>query len=452
VSKASRGWRNPEFQRNLWLELSPTRLLLMPALIALLLFVVSAGLPKSMSSEAIAQFLLNLSLGCFMLLTVLWGTSLAQSSLTREFSEGTWDNQRMSGLTPWQMVWGKLLGGSIYAWYGGVILLTVMAVLAAMTGMPWGRILFYGAGLISLAVLFHAAIMLCDLTFWHKNSGMKVVMRPRLLILFSLLAVPTVISYMMSDTASIVWWGKNWRFMDIVVYTLIPMTFWTLVGLWQAMRRELLLHNHPWWWLAFMVFWMFWVAGFMKKDWGWLDWWGEFFGISAMLAWFGLYLQLFSERKDQGAWLRIIAAWKRHDISLMQHLLPLWTINAALVLVLSLITLLIAQHGDSLSKLFAFLGIVALMTRDITWTLWLNLAPNARRADGAALVSLLVFYWLLPMFGSLLPSPGNALFPSLPFLVRIVFDDISRTMAVFSMLTQAIAALWLFHGRWRKFF
>jgi hypothetical protein len=136
----------------------------------------------------------------------------------------------------------------------------------------------------------------------------------------------------------------------------------------------------------------------------------------------------------------------------MQHLLPLWTVNFALVLVLSLITLLIAQHGDSLSKLFAFLGIVALMTRDIIWTLWLNLAPNARRADGAALVSLLMFYWLLPMFGSLLPSPGNALFPSLPFLVRIVFDDVSRTMAVFSMLTQAIVALWLFHGRWRKFF
>jgi hypothetical protein len=345
------------------------------------------------------------------------------------------------------MVWGKLLGGAIYAWYGGAILLTVMAVLVALTGMPWGRILFYGAGLISLAILFHATSMLGNLTFWHKNSGAKSSTRPRFFALLGLIPlIPIAIMWDNHSEPTVSWWGKNWFFMDIAVYTLIPMTLWTLAGLWQAMRREMLLHNRPWWWLAFMVFWMLWGAGFAQGDWE------GFFIIGTMLAWVGVYLQLFCERKDQGAWLRIIAAWKRRDLSLMQHLLPLWTINFALALVLSFITLLAAQHGDFLSKLFAFLSIAALITRDIAWTLWLNLAPNARRADGAALVSLLVFYWLLPMLGGLLPSPGHVLFPSLPFLVRTVFDDASRTIAVFSMLTQAIVALWLFHGRWRKVF
>jgi hypothetical protein len=436
MSKASSGWHNPEFQRNLWLELSPTRLLLMPGLIALLLFVAVAVFQKHESLEETARFLLKMSPVCFVLLMVLWGSNLALSSLTREFSEGTWDNQRMSGLTPWQMVWGKLLGGAIYAWYGGVILLAVTAAFAVLTGVPWERILLYGIGLISLAVLFHAASML---------GCMTNLMNPRLNAILGLFSLYALFNAFYDRTGlSVVWWGKNWLFPDIAIYTLIAMTLWALLGLWQAMRRELLLHNRPWWWLAFMVFWMLWGAGFAENNWE------EFFKLCVMLAWIGLYLQLFSERKDQGAWLRIVAAWKQRNLSLIQHLFPLWAVNFALVLVLSLVTLLFTQGVGVQSKLLSFLGIAALITRDIAWTLWLNLAPNARRADAATLVSLIVFYGLLPLLGNLLPTLGDAFFS--PWTVISNFNTTFETIPVISALAQAMVALWLFYERWRKVF
>ena len=445
MSKTSSGWRNPEFQRNLWLELSPTRLLLMPGLIALLLVVVG-GVQRDRSLDSVAEFLLNMSMTCFVLLTFVCGSGFAQSSLTREFSEGTWDNQRMSGLTPWQMVWGKLLGGAIYAWYGGVILLTIMATLASVMSVPWGRILLYGIGLVSLAVLFHAVSMLGYLTLWHKNSDIPGLMRPRLISILGLLGLYTLfIALHEHAEQTIVWWGKNWLSLDIAIFTLIAMTLWVLLGLWQAMRRELLLHNRPWWWLAFMVFWMLWGAGFVEKGWA------EFFSLCTMLVGIGVYLQLFTERKDQGAWLRIIAAWKQRDMSLIQHLLPSWVVSFALLLVLSLLTLRLTRNISFLSELLSFLGIAALVTRDIAWTLWLNLAPNARRADAAAVVSLIVVYGLLPILCNLLPSPGDALF--LPFVAVIpMFGGTSRTMALLFILVQAIVALWLFYGRWRKVF
>ncbi|GHU33852.1 hypothetical protein AGMMS50256_26570 [Betaproteobacteria bacterium] len=440
MSKASSGWRNPEFQRNLWLEISPIRPLLMPGLIALLLFVAVAVYQNYKSP---AEIIVYVSPVCFALLTIFWGSGLALSSLTREFSEDTWDNQRMSGLTPWQMVWGKLFGGTIYAWYGGVILLAVTAVSAVLTGMPWGRILLYGAGLVSLAVLCHAASMLGDLTLWHKNPSTANLVRPRLIAILGLPSLFLVFYILRTHIGpTVVWWSKNWPFLDITIYTLIAMTLWVLLGLWQAMRRELLLHNRPWWWLVFMVFWMLWGVGFTENNWE------VFFKFCVVLAWFGLYLQLFSERKDQGAWLRIIAAWKQRNLSLIQHLLPFWTINFALVLVLSLVTLLLTQNVSVQSKLLSFLGITALVTRDIAWTLWLNLAPDARRADAAAILSLIMVYGLLSALGNLLPSPADALF--MPLAVIPTFDGASsRTIAILSILVQAIIALWLFYGRWR---
>jgi hypothetical protein len=355
----------------------------------------------------------------------------------------------MSGLTPWQMVWGKLLGSTIYAWYGGVILLAVMVVSALLTSVPWGRILLHGAGLISLAVLFPAGSMLVDLTIWHKNNyGTANLVRPRLIAIFGLFGLYWVFTVLRDMGPTVVWWwGKNWFFLTLVIYTLIAMTLWVLLGLWQAMRRELLLHNRPWWWLAFMVFWMLWGAGFAKKDGG---LWERFFSI-AQMAWFGLYLQLFSGRKDQGAWLRIIAAWEQRNSSLIQHLFPLWAINFALVLGLSLVALLLIPGVNVQSKLLSFLGIAALITRDIAWTLWLNLAPNARRADAAAILSLIVVHGLLPGLVRLLPPPADALFPSMT-VVSTPDGASSSTIAILSMLAQALIALWLFYGRWRKVF
>ena len=43
-----------------------------------------------------------------------------------EVGGGTWEGQRMSGLSAWSMSWGKLFGGAVFPWYCGLICLGVM--------------------------------------------------------------------------------------------------------------------------------------------------------------------------------------------------------------------------------------------------------------------------------------------------------------------------------------
>src|SRR2546427_5925055 len=44
------------------------------------------------------------------------GSVLAGRGLNEEAHQHTWDWQRLSALTPWQMAWGKLLGAPLPAW------------------------------------------------------------------------------------------------------------------------------------------------------------------------------------------------------------------------------------------------------------------------------------------------------------------------------------------------
>lgn len=107
---------NPEFKRNLWLEFSPTRLILMPAML-LLIGVLTAVLTKV---EDLPAILLIVYAIIGSLLIVGWGSFAVMHSINSEVSERTWDQQRLSALGPWQMAWGKLLGAPAYAWFGGL--------------------------------------------------------------------------------------------------------------------------------------------------------------------------------------------------------------------------------------------------------------------------------------------------------------------------------------------
>ena len=103
---------NPELQRNLWLELSTARLLSMAFILGLIFLLCSMA-----NARAVAM----VALGMFGLLTILWGSGMASDAILDEVREHTWDMQKMTSINPWEMCWGKLFGGTIYAWYGGVI-------------------------------------------------------------------------------------------------------------------------------------------------------------------------------------------------------------------------------------------------------------------------------------------------------------------------------------------
>ena len=123
---------NPEFRRNLWLELTPQRLVVMPLVLAAIFAVVYLG------EEGVSRWTNDTSYGglataakyVYLALVLLWGGRQAGSAVTDEIRDRTWDGQRLSALGSWSMSWGKLFGSTVFTWYGGALALAVFAVAA----------------------------------------------------------------------------------------------------------------------------------------------------------------------------------------------------------------------------------------------------------------------------------------------------------------------------------
>ncbi|MCK5620806.1 MAG: hypothetical protein KAJ11_00850, partial [Alphaproteobacteria bacterium] len=81
---------NPEFRRNLLLELTLHRLVAMP-LILLLLYGAAGLIDYGDTVSGIAGFVI-------LILLVAWGSRLAADAVLGEVAGRTWDSQRMSAL------------------------------------------------------------------------------------------------------------------------------------------------------------------------------------------------------------------------------------------------------------------------------------------------------------------------------------------------------------------
>ena len=109
---------NPELQRNLWLEVTPHRLWMIP-----LVLLATAALTWPPGETLMLTALVGF--------TMIWGPRQAADAVIDEARERTWDIQRMASLHPWSMTWGKLAGATVMSWYGaawcGAILLAAAA-------------------------------------------------------------------------------------------------------------------------------------------------------------------------------------------------------------------------------------------------------------------------------------------------------------------------------------
>src|SRR5215510_3127986 len=101
-----------ELQRNLWLELTARRTVQM--IVVIVLILLTANVTPFVRVGDVAQYL-------FLGIVVLWGTRNAAQAVVGEIRERTWDFQRLSALTPFQMTVGKLFGATSYVWFGGLI-------------------------------------------------------------------------------------------------------------------------------------------------------------------------------------------------------------------------------------------------------------------------------------------------------------------------------------------
>lgn len=404
---------NAELQRNLWLEMTPQRLIVAPLVIALMALVIVTAFDDPRSA------LRMLGSYGFVGTTVLWGARLASQSLSEEFADGTWDGQRTSSLSAWAMCVGKLFGGASFAWYVGTCLL-LLFLAGAMTSVDALSLLKAVAGMLLLAVFAQALSLLSTLIGWRRLRRVVDSRHRGLNLLILLLALPAIsklLPWLEQGTAPdrlLIWFDRPWPAADFLLLSLALFTGWTLLGVHRAMRAELQFRDPPWTWIAFVLFLQVYVAGWIGE--------AQFDRVllphpasalaalqsvvvarlvAAMLVALLLaYVFVFAEAKERLRYERLLADVRARRLDRLLQSPPLWLVNllvAALTLVVTIATAL--GHARSAGLILLATGLLSLLAyalRDFAVVLYSNFGPSRRRADAAAAFYLLVLY-LLPL-------------------------------------------------------
>lgn len=430
---------NPEFLRNVWLELTPHRLVGMPAVLLAIFFLTYLIVGDNFTESARV-----VALALYFILTILWGTRLAGEALLNEIQDRTWDQQRMSSIAPWSMTWGKLFGSTIYPWYGAVICWVVYAVTALQINQA--DVIKYLLFMLAIAVLSQAVALLSSV------QTVKIYQRSAstaFMVLGILVALP-VISWAFNETGVISWYGMQIRVLDFLLVSVICFAAWALVGIYRKMREELQFRNTPVYWLGFCVFMAVYLAGsipvHLPEE--------ELLTFRLFVAYSTFivlaYVMVMLEDKNPLMIRRLLVARQQSNWRGVFESTPCWLVTLLSVYVLS-VTLMfyaypdISLAGRGFSLKPYLLAMAFFLTRDILIFIFFNMTANRRRADVTALFYLLLLYWLLP-------SIAGGLNLSLVKSALLPINTHDMSVSIVSGMLQCAVLVVLVLQRWRKLY
>ncbi len=428
---------NPEFRRNLWLELTPTRLVGMPMILGALLFLAYL-LDNKQYGESVA----NTALILFGLLVFLWGTRLASEALISEIRDHTWDSQRMSVIGPWSMTWGKLLGSTIYPWYGAVLCLLVYfsSQPSLKLSLIETAVLLLGSGLLGQAIG-----LLSSLQAIRKNQRYGRFQTTVFLVLGAGCAV-SVVSWPFAESTSIFWYGRYYPDNRFVLISLVLFLAWTIFGIYRLIRAELQLRSLPWAWGMFVFSLMIYSAGFYGEN-SWvtgLSAWPQRLLIAFLVALMLAYGTVICERKDPVTFQRLLQYLGRREWGRAMQIAPLWLSTLPFVLLSCAVLVIVALTSESVQQ-FAVpaMAMVLFLLRDFGLLLFLNLGRVPKRADMLTILFLVLLYGIIP---TILTALDLSRLTELFWPIQGVPAYIVLPAALF----QAVVILWLMTRRWRK--
>jgi hypothetical protein len=436
---------NPEFQRNLWLEVTLHRLIGMPAVLAAIYFLVA------LSAGTHGDEIANTAMGLFALFAFGWGTYLAGETVTSEVKHRTWDLQRMSSISPWSMTWGKLFGSTIYPWYGALISLAVCILAGGKFSLTTYAVL------ILSAVLSQTVALLSSLLSISKGTGLDRSAAVAHLLIGNLAALPFYSLLRWDKT--ITWGGHPFESGQFALLSVAFWCLWAIIGCYRTMAHELQVANTPAVWIAFvLVAWVY-LAGFPPDSafpnslWIFRLFLG--YGLAGILT----YATLLHDRKEPATFRRMLVAKAKGQWSRLATDVPTWVPTLLLtgLFGIALSVLLVVtpegpgRNGKPDDTLLGLHGVAWLasiylfMLRDIAIVLFFNLGKRRQRADSTALLYLAILYTLVPGILLALELKDAA-------LLFVPFVPLRPTLSLISSLFQAALAVALVIHRWRSGF
>jgi hypothetical protein len=395
--------RAPELQRNLWLEFSLARLLIMPAVIGLILLAAYEVNDQETAARAASVIV--------WILLVLWGTRLAAESFTDEVQGRTWDSQRLSASSATSLILGKLLGGTAYVWYGAALCFAAEIFLSSIQAKDIPSTIL--GGLLGQTTSLFLAISFRSSSSRQTKGSSRVfgAQLAGILMAGSATSGPILrglgFGYLASQhrtipyngqafTAGITppvveWYGTSFDLIAFQHCLSVLAVLWLVVGAIRLVRRELGYRDGPLAWLAFTVFMVGMVAGFssptsiVSEAGSVRNWLIPPVGITLILAYLALVAQPVSALKLRKLGSRLAPRdW--------QHLwpeVPPWAVSGLFML---LCVLILAITGKGAAMLLAIPGF---LLRDVILVYGCRLR-FARRSGGVIAVLVFLLYWLGP--------------------------------------------------------
>ncbi len=440
---------NPEFRKNIQLELNPVKLVLMPGVISMIFAIVY--LISVDNKEPAAPPLQIASLVLFALLVFVWGTKMAVESLISEFNDRTWDSQRMTAIGPWSLAWGKLLGSSLFAWYGGLFCLLVFAASTAAIPAEGRQMLKMLLFIIFAGTCIQTTMLASILTeFAKKREAAKMrVSSYSIVALLLLMQVSSFVTpaYNAQETGH--WFGMELHPFDIMLYSSLFFCLWGIVGMYRAMRKELQFESRPTVWALFLISMMIYCAGFIPPD-AKLSFADQLLiccWISFAIAVISLYIMLLTEPKHLVDFRLIRSRARQKDWAGLMTKIPAWLISFLLAAMLCAVMLVFsAANLTDLTKeqdffiQFSPLALILFCLRDIGIVLYVNFSSTKKNRDVTALFYLAILYMLVP---GLIQIAGVKML--LPWFLPFVASNVINTL-----LPVAVQAGFSLNAAWQK--
>ena len=422
-------FQNSEIQRYYWQSFSLQRIIAMPvvllAIVALILLSV-----KHDPSVVISYY----AGSAYYIIIFLWGGYQAAHALVQEVKENTWDNQRLSSVSPWDLTIGKLLGSTLYSWYGGLILLAIY-FFSTIHNAPLLLVLCNLSVMVGAGLLCHSLALFSSLIPLRMQAG-----RDQFHVAGYYILSLIVSGYFLTMGNSIFtqhhyehgmkWFGMSISDERFFLGCLLLALFWIFWAIYRFMREALQFKNTPTVWAIFVIFCMIYFAGFGSQDF--LPWHRAhdlpltFFSNGTLFCAFmvGLicsYFSFFSENLNIIHYRTLFHHWQNHSWKKLVHLVPMWSVSLFLSVLVGLFSLvfsvLILDNPEKVIALIVSSVLFAL--RDACIFHYFTLSPNGRLPHLAALFYLGVLYLLLPnlffAFGLKFEDAGGVFYPIIQF-------------------------------------
>jgi hypothetical protein len=444
---------NPELQRRIWTDLTPRRLGFL-ALVLLILFGATLLVaPRGDKLSALG----TLANTVFFLVVVLWGCRNAGESMAEDIRDRTWDLQRLSALSAWELTWGKLFGSTLFVWFGGQFCLVPIAINFAINGVP--TIGDEGPRVGGVDIAFTTTLMIVLSAIAAQSGALFAVLlaarRQAAAARWSLvLGVGSglFVWYLTEFARSLIhfttpseagatlhWWGIAVPIRLFAIFSLLALCFWLIAGCWRLMRRAVQLKPQLGWWLGFLAFVCLYGAGFA---------WNEtgvpqsiptlVFLISGTIAGGFAFLTALVEPKDRSVLRRAAIALEqgRYLESVRDVPAFVWPTGIAKVMMIvgSLLVLFLPLAKVDGTPFQIPLAFLFFLLRDIGIILFFCLGSKPGSGEFPALVTIALLYGVGGIIGASSDVPELMAF-------FVPSDNTNTSVAIAAPLVQA-AAIW----------